>query len=133
MLLGRARLARGQRDDAAAIFAQARQVIDILAANTGDEALSSTLLKTAKLSMRRVVLESPRRRAKAEFDGLTARERMVAAQIAQGRSNRDIAAAMVLSERTVETHIAHILSKLGFTSRAQIAVWAVTKGLTTAP
>ncbi len=131
VLLGRALLAKGRRDDAATAFAQARQLAGTLADNIGDDALRSELIKAATVSMRRVALESPRRKAKAEFDGLTARERVVATQIAQGRSNREIAEALVLSERTVESHIANILGKLGATSRAQIAVWAVTKGLTT--
>jgi DNA-binding CsgD family transcriptional regulator len=132
MLQGRALLAHGRRDDAAAAFAQARQLVGTLAADTGDDALSSALLKAGTAAARRVALESPRRKAKAAFDGLTARERAVAAQIALGRSNREIATSLVVSERTVESHIANILGKLGATSRAQIAVWAVNKGLAAA-
>lgn len=66
---------------------------------------------------------------KKTFGGLTEREREVAAYIAQGKSNSDIADTMVVSKRTVETHISNILFKLGFTSRTQIAVWATEKGL----
>jgi predicted ATPase/DNA-binding CsgD family transcriptional regulator len=66
---------------------------------------------------------------KAKFDGLTAREREVAALVAQGQSNRDIAATLVLSERTVASHVSNILSKLEFNSRTQIAAWAIEKGL----
>jgi tetratricopeptide (TPR) repeat protein len=66
---------------------------------------------------------------KRQFDGLTPRERGIAALIAQGRSNKEIAEALVLSNRTVEAHIGNILSKLNFSSRAQIAVWAVEKSL----
>jgi non-specific serine/threonine protein kinase len=54
----------------------------------------------------------------------------VAALIARGRSNQQIASELVLSERTIEGHVGNILSKLGFASRAQIAVWAVESGLT---
>ena len=54
---------------------------------------------------------------------LTAREREVAALIAQGLSNRDIAARLVISARTAETHVQHIMVKLGLTARAQIAAW----------
>ena len=43
--------------------------------------------------------------------------------IAAGRSNKEIAARLVISQRTAEGHVEHILTKLGFTSRAQIAVW----------
>jgi non-specific serine/threonine protein kinase len=72
---------------------------------------------------------SPRQIAKEKFDGLTAREREVAALIAQGKTNRDIADALVLSERTIEGHVSNILNKLDFTARTQIAAWAVEKGL----
>lgn len=61
--------------------------------------------------------------------GLSRREREVATLIMQGRSNQDIAEAMTVELKTVETHIAHIFNKLGFDSRVQIAVWAVEKGL----
>ncbi len=70
-----------------------------------------------------------RQAAKKEFYGLTEREREVAARIAQGESNREIAEVIVVSERTVETHVTNILNKLGFTSRAEIRKWAVEKGL----
>jgi DNA-binding CsgD family transcriptional regulator len=55
--------------------------------------------------------------------GLTRREREIAALVAQGLSNRQIAAASHISERTVESHVQHILDKLGFTNRTQIAAW----------
>lgn len=67
--------------------------------------------------------------AKKELHGLTARERQVAARIAQGMSNREIAEALVVSERTIESHVTNILNKLGFTTRAQIRKWAQEKGL----
>jgi predicted ATPase/DNA-binding CsgD family transcriptional regulator len=52
---------------------------------------------------------------------LSRREREVAARVAAGCTNREIAAELHLSERTVDTHVSHILAKLDFTSRAQIA------------
>lgn len=60
---------------------------------------------------------------------LTEREREVVVLIALGLSNGEIADKLVLSKRTVEHHIANILSKLGFTNRAQIVRWAMEKGL----
>ncbi|WP_458782393.1 LuxR C-terminal-related transcriptional regulator [Arthrobacter sp. D3-16] len=56
---------------------------------------------------------------------LTEREAQVAALVAQGQSNKEIAAELVLSPRTVGGHIERILAKLGFTSRTQIASWVV--------
>jgi DNA-binding CsgD family transcriptional regulator len=54
---------------------------------------------------------------------LTRREWEVAELIAQGLSNREIAGALVICERTAEAHVTHVLTKLGLRSRAQIAVW----------
>jgi pimeloyl-ACP methyl ester carboxylesterase/DNA-binding CsgD family transcriptional regulator len=63
------------------------------------------------------------------FPKLTAREREVATLIAMGMSNRNIANELIVSERTVEGHVTNILNKLGSHSRAQVAAWAVEKGL----
>jgi pimeloyl-ACP methyl ester carboxylesterase/DNA-binding CsgD family transcriptional regulator len=60
---------------------------------------------------------------------LTAREREVVSLLAQGKSNREIAAEMVVTERTVEGHVSNVLAKLGFRSRAQVSAWAVENGL----
>ncbi|WP_243981835.1 LuxR C-terminal-related transcriptional regulator [Streptomyces sp. NEAU-YJ-81] len=54
---------------------------------------------------------------------LTPRESEIAQLVAQGLSNKEIASSLVIAQRTAEGHIEHILSKLGFTSRAQVAVW----------
>src|SRR5204862_6189657 len=70
-----------------------------------------------------------RRAAKRAFGGLTEREREVAALIAQGKTSREIAEILVVNDRTIEKHIENILSKLGFTSRTQSAVWVTKKGL----
>ena len=63
----------------------------------------------------------------AEWGGLSDRERDVALLVAQGLSNREIAETLVLSRRTVETHIANIFNKLGFSTRAQVRQWARDK------
>jgi predicted ATPase/DNA-binding CsgD family transcriptional regulator len=55
--------------------------------------------------------------------GLTRREREVITLVGQGLSNREIAARLVVAQRTAEGHVENILSKLGFTSRAQVAGW----------
>jgi DNA-binding CsgD family transcriptional regulator len=59
----------------------------------------------------------------SDASGLTTREREVAALLAAGRSNREIAEALVISEATVEVHVKRILAKLGFKSRSQVAAW----------
>jgi DNA-binding CsgD family transcriptional regulator len=55
--------------------------------------------------------------------GLTRREREIAGLLAEGLTNKEIAARLVISQRTAETHVDHILSKLGLGSRAQVASW----------
>jgi DNA-binding NarL/FixJ family response regulator len=54
---------------------------------------------------------------------LTAREREIAGLIAGGRSNKAIAAELVISPATVARHVANIMAKLDFRNRAQIAAW----------
>ncbi|KAF0957050.1 hypothetical protein MLGJGCBP_01127 [Rhodococcus sp. T7] len=58
---------------------------------------------------------------------LTRREQQVAELVAEGLTNRAIAAKLVISQRTAQGHVEHILSKLGFTSRTQIAAWIVAQ------
>ncbi len=57
----------------------------------------------------------------------------MAALVAQGLTNKQIAARLVITEGTAANHIAHILDKLGLESRVQIAAWAVAHGLATPP
>jgi DNA-binding NarL/FixJ family response regulator len=61
-------------------------------------------------------------------DPLTPRERDVAALIARGLSNRQIARELVVTPGTVANHVGHILDRLGFSTRTQIAVWAIQSG-----
>jgi predicted ATPase/DNA-binding NarL/FixJ family response regulator len=62
-------------------------------------------------------------------DTLSPREREIAALIARGRTNREIATDLVIAERTAEAHVEHIRNKLGLRSRAQVAAWAADQGL----
>lgn len=68
---------------------------------------------------------SPRRAT----DQLSAREEEVLALIVEGRSNRDIAATLVISEPTVATHVRHILEKTGTANRTEAAAFALRSGL----
>ena len=57
---------------------------------------------------------------------LSPREEEVAALVAEGLTNRQIAQRLVISERTAQNHVQHILTKLGFTTRGQVAAWRVS-------
>ena len=58
---------------------------------------------------------------------LTRREQDVAVLVARGLSNSQIAGMLVISARTVEKHVQHIMDKLGFSTRAQIAAWSAAR------
>jgi DNA-binding NarL/FixJ family response regulator len=122
-------LARRRREEAEAACAAAQAIITQLSSDMPDPLAREAFLGAALSQLPPLTKPTPRRAAKQAFDGLTAREREVAALVAQGRSNREIGEAMVVSERTVEKHVENILAKLAFSSRAQIAAWAVEKAL----
>jgi DNA-binding NarL/FixJ family response regulator len=63
-------------------------------------------------------------------DGLTDREQEVLQLIANGMNNREIAETLVISEKTVKTHVSNILSKLHLDDRTQAAIYALRHGLT---
>jgi predicted ATPase/DNA-binding CsgD family transcriptional regulator len=127
--LGKLYQNQGRQEDAEQVFSIARTTIEELAANVADEHLRERFLSqaTAMLPQKRAL--TPGRAAREAFGGLTTREREVSALIAQGKTNRVIAEQLVLSERTVEGHVTNILTKLGCSTRTQIATWAVEKGL----
>ena len=61
-------------------------------------------------------------------DRLSRREAEVANLVAEGLTNREVAAELYISPRTVESHVEHIKRKLGLTSRYQIVVWVLRNG-----
>ena len=62
---------------------------------------------------------------------LTTREREVVVRVAEGLSNKQVAHALLISERTARTHVSNILVKLDLSSRTQLALWAIQRGLVT--
>jgi DNA-binding CsgD family transcriptional regulator/Tfp pilus assembly protein PilF len=111
-------------------FVAARTLIEGLAATITDEPLRDNFVQRATAMLPHSRPLSPKQAAKQAYGGLTAREREIAALIVQGKFNREIADVLVLSERTIETHVSNIMLKLNLTSRRQIASWAIERGLT---
>ncbi len=78
------------------------------------------------------VAATPVAAPRPRLDELTQREREVLVEVARGRSNREIAAALVIAEQTVKTHVSRVLGKLGLRDRAQAVVAAYESGLVVA-
>jgi DNA-binding CsgD family transcriptional regulator len=98
----------------------------------GDEAYEEAFAEGAGYSFEQAVSlalgedlegDAASRRGPSPSGGLTRREREIAGLLAEGLSNKEIATRLVISQRTVETHVDHVLGKLGITSRAQVASW----------
>jgi predicted ATPase/DNA-binding CsgD family transcriptional regulator len=131
-LLARAYHLAKQEEQARREGIAARRVIADLSATIDEPALSEQFTHAAlatfwpgEKSLASRLLAADR------YGGLTQREREVAVLIARGKSNREIADTLVVTKRTIETHINNILYKLNLTSRAQIVVWTVESGLVT--
>ena len=90
-----------------------------LAQSDGQKARVARLLEAAALLRDELPSSGP--------DELSTREWEVAALITRGYSNRQIARELVISERTVDSHVSHIMRKLALGSRAQIAAWVVRR------
>jgi DNA-binding NarL/FixJ family response regulator len=129
LALGQSLKSVGRREQTGRAFAAARETVDRLA-GTLDDTRASAAFRAAAFDL---IPAAPRAsqaiEAKRRYEGLTGREREVAALIAKGLSNKEIADRMMVGERTVETHSGHIREKLGLTSRAQVVAWAVEHGL----
>jgi DNA-binding CsgD family transcriptional regulator/tetratricopeptide (TPR) repeat protein len=129
--LGRVYHALGRAADASAAFSTARSSVDALIMSLGDTPVANQLRHQASRLLPAARPLTSRQADKLAFGGLTARERHVAALVAQGKSNRAIAEELVIGERTVEGHVANIMAKLGLEARTQIAAWATARGLST--
>ncbi len=127
--LGRCWRAQRRFDAAEAAFTLARALIETVADEIPDAELRLNFRQAALAQLPGRRPGSNRRATQREFGGLTKRERDIAVRVGQGHSNREIAAGLVLSERTVEKHVSNILGKLGLSTRGQIAAWAHRKGL----
>ncbi|MEU2792195.1 response regulator transcription factor [Streptomyces sp. NPDC007100] len=111
------------KDASAADLAQAVRVVA-----AGDALLSPNITKRLIAEFSRMTGQ-PRAPLKDRVGDLTERETEVLSLVAQGLSNAEIAARLVLAEQTVKTHVSRILVKLGVRDRTQAAVFAYETGL----
>jgi DNA-binding CsgD family transcriptional regulator len=126
--LGRAHLLLRQVDAARERCAAARKLIAELGATIDDGELAEQFARAACATLPTLPPLRSREAARRAFGGLTAREYEVARLVAQGKTSREIAALLRVSERTIEVHVGNVLGKLGFSSRTQIAVWVMERG-----
>jgi DNA-binding NarL/FixJ family response regulator len=125
--------AQRRRLEARHAFDAARAIVDELAAKIPDDELRARFEAGLDAVIPSVPAPSPARVAKEASGGLTKRERDVTQLVAQGKANRVIGRDLGIGERTVEGYVASALAKLGFTSRSQLAAWAVENGITRPP
>jgi DNA-binding CsgD family transcriptional regulator/tetratricopeptide (TPR) repeat protein len=109
----------GRRKEAGAELLEAGRIVRELAAGLTDGDVRAQFVGRATGTI------PPVRGAEPKRAGLTAREWQVARLISQGKSNREIAEELFISGRTVESHVASIMTRLKLASRAGIAAWAV--------
>jgi len=118
------------------MIARRQHFTDMAQRSLGDKAAQAALARGAAMPLEEVLDyalgerasgQAKERRASGGLPELTRREREVAELVAEGLSNKEIAASLVISLRTAEAHVEHILSKLGFNSRAQITIWVTDK------
>jgi predicted ATPase/DNA-binding CsgD family transcriptional regulator len=112
------------------------QCLAVLCNALGDTAVRAAMARGARLSFEQALAlaldEHPETGGRGTSvpspSPLTRREQEIAELIGRGLSNRGIANELVISQRTAEGHVEHILAKLGFNSRAQIAAWVAQRG-----
>ncbi|MEU6309726.1 response regulator transcription factor [Streptomyces sp. NPDC047014] len=104
---------------------QLAEAVRVIAA--GEALLSPNITKRLITEFSR--LGAPRAPSRARIDALTERETEVLSLIAQGLSNAEISAHLVVAEQTVKTHVSRVLVKLGLRDRTQAAVFAYETGL----
>ena len=127
-LLGTALGAAGESARAIALLDHAERTFSAFGALREADAVALELRRLGRRRQRR-----PRARYRTtNIGGLSARERQVAVLVAAGKRNRDVAAALFVSEKTVESHLARIYDKLGVNSRAALASIVATEPVTEA-
>ncbi|MBV9175352.1 MAG: hypothetical protein JOZ81_35295, partial [Chloroflexi bacterium] len=122
------------------LYAHVRQYARELLEEPGELARARPRAESARIKVQvgvkaepaQASLSAPVRNASERYaETLSQREREVVRLIADGRSNRDIAEELVITKKTAEAHVSHILTKLGLCSRVQVATWSLQHDVTT--
>jgi non-specific serine/threonine protein kinase len=119
-----------------ALYAPHYECVERTRALLGDSAHEAAFRRGTALTLEQTIAyalgETPRVAAARRRDAapLTPREREVAELVAEGLSNRQIAGRLLVAKRTVDAHVEHILTKLGFSSRTRIATWVTEQRIT---
>jgi DNA-binding NarL/FixJ family response regulator len=131
---------QGREREATDAFAAAQRIVEEMAGTVSDPALRENFLRQAATLIPQPQIEpssaekgqeskKPVPSAEQHPAGLTAREVEVLRLVAQGATNRQIAATLHISDRTVNTHLTNILNKIGCENRTAAAAFALQNGL----
>lgn len=113
LLMGERLRRTGRRTDAAHALTHAVSELEAV----GAEGFAAR----ARAELRAIGARVPRPRSRGHLDDLTPQERQVAAEVARGRTNREVAASLFISPKTVEMHLTRVYRKLGIRSRTELA------------
>jgi DNA-binding CsgD family transcriptional regulator len=127
--IGHVHRSERRRVDARKAFDAARAIAAELTSTVLDEDLRESFTAGLTTAIPSGPSPSPERAAREALGGLTRRERDVAELVAHGKANRAIARELGIGERTVESYITSALAKLDFSSRTQLAAWAIERGI----
>ena len=119
----------GHADVPMAVRAMKAGVVDFIEKPFSDELLLDRIRAALELDARIRVNQSHRTEVEAYFAQLTPREREVMSMVVAGKSNKQIAAELRLSQKTVEVHRAHVMQKMHAESLAELVQMAVTLGV----
>jgi DNA-binding CsgD family transcriptional regulator len=127
--LARRHLTARDRIAAEKAWMAAHQCLTNLARTIPQETMRQNFQRAAEAYLPLLPDLTPLQQSKQAFGGLTRREQQIALLIAQGKTNKEIAAELFISLPTTKTHITAILTKLNLVSRTQIAAWVIAKRL----
>ena len=82
----------------------------------------------ARKVLRQFTTDAPRKKTEVSYESLTEREQQVLEWLAEGKTNKEIGEVLIISDRTVQTHLSNIFSKMGVSSRTEAVLTAIRRG-----